>query len=94
VQKEGYPDGFAPDVTVVAGDLRRRDIQLDIPPQPCDMNGDSMLDFDDLSQFTFCLLGPAVAFPEGHFCLAGDADEDLDVDLADFSECQFGYGGP
>ncbi len=94
VTLDGYPDGFAAGVQVVAGDVRRRDIALDTPPVPCDMNGDNVLDSSDLGGWTFCMVGPAITFPDGHFCRAGDADDDADVDLADFAMCQPYFAGP
>ncbi len=53
-----------------------------------DFDGDGHVDLDDLPPFLFCMNGPDEVYSPGHFCEAGDADEDLDVDLHDFAVFQ------
>ncbi len=53
-----------------------------------DFDGDGDADSDDWPFFVFCLGGPEDTYSDGHICLPGDADEDLDVDITDFSMFQ------
>ncbi|UCG16403.1 MAG: family 10 glycosylhydrolase [Phycisphaerales bacterium] len=94
VTKAGYPDWMVSGVLVVAGDIRRRDVDLGAPPPPGDMDHDGDVDYDDLMYFVFCLQGPGVTYLPGHLCLDGDADEDTDVDLVDFASFQDVFTGP
>lgn len=50
-----------------------------------DFNHDGRTDTADLDAFLSCMTGPAVTYPEGDPCLLGDADDDRDVDTADYS---------
>ena len=59
-----------------------------------DYNGDGVIDFADLIYCEFCMQGPDVTYVPGHFCLAGDADDDLDADLADFAVFQQCFTSP
>ena len=56
-----------------------------------DFDGNGSVDFYDVSMFFFCMQGPDAAYADGHMCLNGDADEDLDVDLSDFALLQQVY---
>jgi len=42
----------------------------------------------DIGPLLYCLRGPGVTYAAGHLCIAGDSDEDADVDLADFALVQ------
>jgi hypothetical protein len=53
-----------------------------------DYSGDGTVDLGDLLPFLSCMSGPDVTYPPGSFCLAGDDDADLDVDVADFTVFQ------
>lgn len=53
-----------------------------------DYDGDGWIDPGDLGGLFFCMQGPGYTYVPGHFCLAGDADGDLDVDLPDFATFQ------
>jgi hypothetical protein len=59
-----------------------------------DYDGDGLVDFDDLIGYEFCMQGPEVTYPPGTYCLAGDGDDDLDVDLPDFAVFQECFMGP
>ena len=86
-----YPVTFT-GVTVAAGDVLRQDLAfLGVPP-PGDFDHDGDVDDLDIAPFNYCLLGPGYDFAPGHFCLDGDADGDMDVDLADFAGFQRLYG--
>ncbi len=63
-------------------------------PLICDFDSDGDVDADDWLYFEFCLGGPDEQYPAGSFCLAGDADADRDLDLADFSVLQHAVGEP
>jgi len=58
-----------------------------------DYDGDGDVDGTDFAHFTFCMQGPDETYVTGHTCLAGDADEDLDLDLADLAIFQTGFTG-
>lgn len=53
-----------------------------------DFDTSGSVDPDDLGGFIYCMQGPGTTYLPGSFCIAGDADEDLDVDLADFAAMQ------
>jgi hypothetical protein len=53
---------------------------------PGDFDEDGDVDLDDFAAFAYCLQGPIVTYPAGHFCLDADANHDADVDLDDFAE--------
>jgi uncharacterized lipoprotein YddW (UPF0748 family) len=91
---EGYELRRATDFPVVAGDIRERHFVLGGPALPGDMDADLDIDFEDLDPFTFCLVGPEVTFPPTHFCTAGDADGDRDLDLVDVASLQREFTGP
>ena len=59
--------------------------------EPGDCNLDCAVDLDDIAWWSDCMAGPAVAAPAG--CECADADEDGDVDLADYAELQRRFGG-
>jgi len=59
-----------------------------------DYDGSGWVDAGDLGPLFFCMQGPAETYPAGHFCLSGDADADLDVDLSDFAVFQRCFVGP
>jgi spore germination protein YaaH len=58
----------------------------------CDYTGDGHVTADDWTSFQFCMYGPGTEYLPGHFCLDGDAEEDMDVDMADFAQFQVGFG--
>lgn len=53
-----------------------------------DFNGDGHVTWADIGPLLYCLRGPGVTYAAGHLCIAGDSDEDADVDLADFALVQ------
>jgi hypothetical protein len=53
-----------------------------------DYDGDGVVEASDLPGFEFCMQGPDDTYVPGNFCLAGDGDDDLDVDLEDFAAFQ------
>lgn len=57
----------------------------------CDLDGDGDVDSADIGAFTFCMAGPTAPYSPGQFCLAGDADGDLDVDLHDLATVQIDF---
>jgi spore germination protein YaaH len=57
-----------------------------------DYDGDADVDADDATYAYFCTLGPEMVLPEGHYCLVGDTDDDLDVDMVDFRQFQLWFG--
>ena len=59
--------------------------------EPGDCNEDCAVDLDDITWWSDCMAGPGVAAPGG--CECADADEDGDVDLADYAEMQRRFGG-
>jgi uncharacterized lipoprotein YddW (UPF0748 family) len=75
-------------VSVAAGDTLQVDLNFAEPAPVGDFDGDGEADIDDLIPFLFCFAGPEMSFIAGHYCVTGDADGDLDVDLADFAEFQ------
>ncbi|UCG17421.1 MAG: phosphodiester glycosidase family protein [Phycisphaerales bacterium] len=72
-------------------DFHRLEAKVALPPWG-DMDHDGDVDHDDLLYFLFCLQGPGVTYLPGHMCLDGDADADMDVDLADFAQFQTAFG--
>lgn len=84
-----------PDVVVLPGDVVRRDIDLcdaPAPPPIGDFDGDGDVDGTDMLVFDFCMQGPDVVYEPGQFCLAGDEDEDRDLDLRDMAAFQQVFG--
>jgi hypothetical protein len=59
-----------------------------------DYTGDGLINADDLPGFEYCMQGPGYTYAPGHFCTAGDGDDDLDVDLADFAVFQICFNDP
>jgi hypothetical protein len=53
-----------------------------------DFDEDGDVDWDDALMFMFCMQGPDDAYVPGHACTRGDADDDWDLDLADFAAFQ------
>jgi len=51
-----------------------------------DLDGSGVVDADDLTPFSGCLLGPWLSSPTG--CARADLDDDADVDLADYGTLQ------
>lgn len=60
-------------------------------PLPGDYNNDGMVSWADIPNFIYCLKGPGRTYAGTHSCVRGDADSDLDVDLADFANLQINY---
>lgn len=58
----------------------------------CDFDNSGDVDMTDFGYFGFCMAGPDAGFVGGHFCLAGDTDDDTDLDLADFAWFQRRFG--
>jgi hypothetical protein len=56
---------------------------------PFDGNGDGFVDLEDASHFDQCLQGPGNEFVSNCACL--DADQDGDIDLADFWRMQLEF---
>jgi uncharacterized lipoprotein YddW (UPF0748 family) len=85
--KPGYRSVRA-DITVAAGQVVQRDLTFTelVPAGDYTLDGD--ITVEDISGLRFCLKGPVFSMPGGHTCLAGDADGDLDIDLADFAAFQ------
>ena len=59
-----------------------------------DYDEDGDVDLNDYGALAFCIQGPGVSYPAGHFCLWADSDFDLDVDLADAAEFTVLFTGP
>ena len=57
-----------------------------------DMDQDGDIDVSDLNSFFFCMQGPAFFYGSGAFCLRGDDDGNMTVDLADFVNFQENFG--
>ncbi|HNU44794.1 MAG TPA: dockerin type I domain-containing protein [Phycisphaerae bacterium] len=55
-----------------------------------DLNGDGVVDIQDFAVLADCLTGPEV--PPATGCENADLDQDVDVDLADFSVFQLHFG--
>lgn len=89
----GCSNQTAVGVLVPRGGIVRRDVGL-CPPviQPGDMDQDGDIDVSDLNSFFFCMQGPAFFYGSGAFCLRGDDDGNMTVDLADFVNFQENFG--
>ena len=74
--------GWVPETALLEGDCAG------------DYDGDGLVNIADLPYFEFCMQGPDNAYSPGSFCLAGDADDDLDLDLVDFAAFQHCFVGP
>lgn len=59
-------------------------------PSGCagDYSGNGAIDAPDWLSIGFCLLGPDHDYAGNNFCLTGDSDADLDIDLADVATFQ------
>jgi hypothetical protein len=82
-------------VAVLRGRLTRQDFALcdaPAPPPFGDMDGDQDVDLMDFDLLVFCMQGPDVTYLSGEFCLAGDSDDDFDVDVRDFAVQQLNFG--
>lgn len=87
--KDGCANQTVTDVLVMPGDVVRQDIGLcDSSIGPGDMDDDGDIDLNDWPYIAFCLQGPLVDYPAEYFCLAADADDDLNIDLADLASFQ------
>ena len=87
------PNGVPDECDLAAGtstDIDGNLVPDECQPPPCDCNEDGVLDAADLMVFAFCMSGPDVTFAPGNMCLCGDAEGDMDVDLADFVVLQIG----
>ncbi|MFQ5807454.1 MAG: fibronectin type III domain-containing protein, partial [Phycisphaerae bacterium] len=62
-------------------------------PPPFDYNRDGDVDFQDFTTFLWCFQGPEIYYPAGHTCVDVLGEEDLDIDLADFSVLQRHFTG-
>lgn len=85
----GCPTQNRVGINIIAGDITR--IDFDMCPTielVGDMNNDGAVTAADLGLFIFCLDGPDFTYASGNFCLDGDGDEDLDVDVTDFAMMQ------
>jgi len=60
-------------------------------PLTGDYNNDGTVSWTDLPNFIYCFKGPTRTYAASHTCTRGDADGDLDVDLADFATLQTNY---
>ncbi|MBI5864492.1 MAG: N-acetylmuramoyl-L-alanine amidase [Planctomycetes bacterium] len=63
-------------------------------PLMFDFDNDADVDFNDFNSFVFCFRGPGLTYPPGQFCLEGDPDGDLDLDMQDFKVMQRIFTGP
>ncbi len=57
-------------------------------PRLFDYNSDFAVNYDDFRQLEFCTRGPDVTFPAGTICVDVFGEEDLDIDLEDYSVIQ------
>ena len=87
------PDVHLLGVTILPGVVTVRNVEMCGGPRPGDMDLDGDIDFTDFVSLAFCLHGPGATYPPGQICLRGDADGDLDVDLADVANFQTVFGG-
>lgn len=63
-------------------------------PSGCagDYSGNGTIDAPDWLSIGFCLLGPDNDYAPTNFCLTGDHDEDLDIDITDVAAFQACFG--
>ena len=90
----GCPEVVVENVVILPGDAVRLDLELCSSWVPGDVDEDGDIDATDAAYVLFCLAGPDDVFASGHFCLNGDADNDLDLDLSDVARFQQVYEGP
>ncbi|MBN1490858.1 MAG: family 10 glycosylhydrolase [Phycisphaerae bacterium] len=88
--KAGY-DAVVHAVTILPGDVVRRDFQFGYVPGDLDFDGD--VDLADFGVFSTCFNGPnrPPVYPS---CGYADLDDDDDVDLADFGIFSTCFNGP
>jgi hypothetical protein len=87
----GFPFEAITSASVRADVMQRIIAYLEetIGPLPYDWDRDGHLTlYPDYASFAFCMLGPDAPYAPGNQCLVHDADEDLDVDFADFAGLQ------
>lgn len=91
----GCPTSSASGVLVPRGGIVRQDFAL-CPASlgPGDFDEDGDIDSNDLTFFTFCMQGPDMTYSGGNFCLGGDFDADLDLDMHDAAGLQQSFTGP
>jgi nitrous oxidase accessory protein NosD len=70
----------------VGGDSYQTQFAHQYNPDPGDLDGDGVVDIDDLVILSDCLIGPAGGIPAG--CDDADLNQDGNVDLLDFAEFQ------
>lgn len=75
-------------VVVWPGTISVQDMGLCSSFVPGDMNGDGLVNLQDLPLYLFCLQGPGLGYGDGTLCRAGDADGNATVDLADLAVFQ------
>ena len=63
-------------------------------PAPFDYDRDGDVDFQDFVSLLWCFQGPEIYYPDGHTCVDVAGEEDLDIDLLDFSLLQRSFTGP
>ena len=59
-----------------------------------DYDCDFDVDFTDFFMLQWCFQGPDAYYPDGHMCVEVWGEEDLDIDLEDYSVMQESYTGP
>ncbi len=59
-----------------------------------DMNGDGIVDQNDIAGFVGCFTGPGAAITPDDPCAVADIDQDGDVDLDDFAFFEQAFEGP
>lgn len=73
---------------VLIGDATCRMSAVQPPPPPGDLDGDYLVDADDVSLFLACASGPAIEHDGSPACQNADFDGDADVDANDFGVLQ------
>ncbi len=63
-------------------------VTLEVPPNPCDLNGDLVVNTADFNLFQSCSSGPTVPHNGTALCQQADLDDDGDLDQDDFGAFQ------